>query len=160
MDCGCGNTFTGEHTLSCPRGGFPTIRHNKIWDVTASLLTEVCHDVMIEPNLQPLTGEALTGATSNTANSNWGNGQMEHNLLQEAGLPPYWQMGTPLQLKPLLAKMPPLILPPEISHPCFSCGHASRSPLPIDLVSTPIIYGSSKWTKLCPRNKTCCVQNT
>ena len=68
IDCACGNTFTVEHALSCPRGGFPTIRHNEIRDVTASLLTEVCHDVMIEPNLQPLTGEALTGAASNTAN--------------------------------------------------------------------------------------------
>ena len=67
MDCACGNTFTVEHALSCPRGGFPTIHHNEIRDVTASLLTEICHDVMIEPNLQLLTGEALTGATSNTA---------------------------------------------------------------------------------------------
>ena len=67
MNCACGNTFTVEHALSCPRGGFPTIRHNEIRDVTASLLTEVCHDVMIKPNLQPLTGEALTRATSNTA---------------------------------------------------------------------------------------------
>ena len=38
MDCACGNTFTLEHALSCPRGGFPTICHNEIWDVTASLL--------------------------------------------------------------------------------------------------------------------------
>ena len=67
MECACGTTFTVEHALSCPRGGFPTIRHNEIRDVTASLLTEVCHDVMIERNLQPLTGEALTKATSNIA---------------------------------------------------------------------------------------------
>ena len=89
MDCACGNSFTVEHVLSCPRGGFPTIRHNEIRDVTASLLTEVCHDVMIEPNLQPLTGEALTGATSNTAdgarldiavNGFWG-GRFERTFL-------------------------------------------------------------------------------
>ena len=52
------------HTLSSLRGGFLTIRHNKIRDITAGLLTEVCHDGMVEPNLLPLTGEALT--TSNT----------------------------------------------------------------------------------------------
>jgi hypothetical protein len=40
------------------------IRNNGIRDVTANLLTEVCHD---EPDLQPLTGEALTHSTSNTA---------------------------------------------------------------------------------------------
>jgi len=38
----------------------------QICDVTANLLTEVCHDVIIEPDLQPLIGETLTGASSNT----------------------------------------------------------------------------------------------
>jgi len=73
--------FSVEHALSCPRGGFPSIRHNEIRDVTADLLTEVCNDVCIEPDLQPLTGEALTGSSSNTqdgarldiaANGIWG----------------------------------------------------------------------------------------
>ena len=41
-------------------GGFPTIRHNELRDVTASLLTEVCHDVATEPHLQPLSGESMT----------------------------------------------------------------------------------------------------
>ncbi len=35
--------------------GFPSIRHNEIRDITANLLTEVCHDVSVEPGLQPLT---------------------------------------------------------------------------------------------------------
>ncbi len=48
-----------DHALSYPKGGFPTTRHN---DVTANLLSEVCHDVGVEPNLQPITGEDLTGA--------------------------------------------------------------------------------------------------
>ena len=64
LHCVCGSTFTVEHVLSCPRGGFPIIRHNEIRDVTAALLTEVCHDVRVEPDLQPLTGEVLNGATS------------------------------------------------------------------------------------------------
>ena len=28
--CECGASFTVEHVLSCPRGGFPSIRHNEI----------------------------------------------------------------------------------------------------------------------------------
>ena len=36
-----------------PTGGFTTIRHNEIRDLTASLLTEVCHNVAIEPCLHP-----------------------------------------------------------------------------------------------------------
>jgi len=66
MYCVCGASFTVEHALSCPRGGFPIVRHNEIRDVTANLLTEVCHDFIIEPDLQPLMGETLAGASSNT----------------------------------------------------------------------------------------------
>ena len=43
--------------MNCPTGGYPTIRHNEIWNFTASLLSEVYHDVSIEPHLQRLTGE-------------------------------------------------------------------------------------------------------
>ena len=54
--CVCGHDFSVNHTLSCPTGGIPSIRHNEIHDITASLLAEVCHDVSTEPLLQPLTG--------------------------------------------------------------------------------------------------------
>ena len=60
--CGCGSNFNVEHALSCAKGGFPTIRHNEIRDITASLLTEVCSEVCIEPELQPVTPNQLTGA--------------------------------------------------------------------------------------------------
>ena len=43
--------------MSCPTGGFPTLRHNKVKDVTASLLKRVANNVAVEPNLQPVTGE-------------------------------------------------------------------------------------------------------
>ena len=64
--CACGNNLSVEHALSCAKGGFPSIRHNEIRDLTATLLTEVCHDVCIEPGLQPISNEILTGATTNT----------------------------------------------------------------------------------------------
>ena len=79
--CTCGSKFTVEHTLSCAKGGFPSIRHNKIRDLAATLLTEVCNDVSIEPGLQPIPSETLIGATTNhqdgarleiAANSFWG----------------------------------------------------------------------------------------
>jgi hypothetical protein len=34
----CGRSFTVDHALSCPMGGFPTIRHNEIRDFTANLI--------------------------------------------------------------------------------------------------------------------------
>ena len=45
--CVCGKSFNVDHALNCSKGGFPTIRHNKIHDFTAKLLTEVCHDVCV-----------------------------------------------------------------------------------------------------------------
>ena len=47
-------------------GGFPTIRHNEVRDITATLLSEVCHNVSIEPHLQSLTGEILSHHRANT----------------------------------------------------------------------------------------------
>ena len=49
-------------------GGFPTIRHNELQDLTASLLTEVCHNVATEPRLQPLSGESLAYRSAITSN--------------------------------------------------------------------------------------------
>ena len=63
--CVCGSKFDVEHALSCPRGGFPSIRHNEIRDITANLMSEVCHAVGTEPCLQPVTGELLTHRTAN-----------------------------------------------------------------------------------------------
>ena len=42
--CLCSERFTIDHSLSCPTGGFPTIRHNELRDVFASILSDVCHD--------------------------------------------------------------------------------------------------------------------
>ena len=82
--CVCSESFTVDHALSCPRGAFPTIRHNELRNLTGILLTEVCHDVSLEPPLQPLTGEVLQLLTSNRQNEArvdiaardfWGTGQ-------------------------------------------------------------------------------------
>ena len=55
--CECGNTFNVEHALSCAKGGFPSLRHNEIQDITASLLIEVCNEMCVE--LQPMTSNQL-----------------------------------------------------------------------------------------------------
>eukprot|EP00731_Ephydatia_muelleri_P030730 Em0022g244a len=54
LNCACGTHFSIEHVLSCPKGGYPSIRHNEIRDLTAALLLEVCHNVSTEPHLQPM----------------------------------------------------------------------------------------------------------
>ena len=50
---------------ACSKGGLTIARHNEIWDLTASLISEVCSDVEIEPRLQPLSGEQFLHASAN-----------------------------------------------------------------------------------------------
>ena len=47
--------------MSSTKEGLPTIRHNEIRDLMATLLTEVCKDVCVEPELQPVTDEVVDG---------------------------------------------------------------------------------------------------
>ena len=52
----CGAAFKLEHTLSCSKSGFMSIRHNEARDFIAELLSECCKDVSTETVLQqPLT---------------------------------------------------------------------------------------------------------
>ena len=64
--CNCGAQFSVDHAMICHMGGFPTIRHNELRDITATLLTEVCHNVTTEPTLQPLSGETFDARSTNT----------------------------------------------------------------------------------------------
>ena len=66
--CQCGTSFSVDHAMVCPFGGFPTIWNNEVQDLTASLLTEVCHNVVTEPSLQPITTETFSFTSANTAN--------------------------------------------------------------------------------------------
>ena len=46
--------------LICKAGGYVSMRHNKLRDLTGELLSAAgCKDVKIEPQLLPLSGEVL-----------------------------------------------------------------------------------------------------
>ena len=65
--CACGAAFSVDHALSCPKGGLPFLHHNEIRDLTARLLIEVCHQVQVEPELQPVSNpDSFSLATANT----------------------------------------------------------------------------------------------
>jgi len=66
--CACGKPFSINHSLNCSFGGFPTILHNELRDVTANFLSQVCSNVQIELHLQPLSGKTLAHRTSNVDN--------------------------------------------------------------------------------------------
>ena len=57
--CICGVSFDVTHALSCKKGGFITLRHNEVRDVTSRLLDEVCIDMRKEPILQEVNNEDL-----------------------------------------------------------------------------------------------------
>ena len=59
--------FTPDHAMSCAFGGFPTIRHNELRNIIGELLTEVGHNVAIEPLLQPLSGEVFRARSTTTS---------------------------------------------------------------------------------------------
>ena len=43
--------------MSCKKGGFASIRHNELRDLTPQMLSKVCKDTEVEPKLKTLTGE-------------------------------------------------------------------------------------------------------
>ncbi len=59
--CACGKQFTGDHAISCLKGGFVHRRHDGLRDIFANLLEEVAYDVRVEP---PLTGENLPSGSN------------------------------------------------------------------------------------------------
>ena len=77
--CVCGHGLTIEHALNCKCGGFLSIRHNELRDITADL-TEVCHNVLIEPPLLPLNGESLYHQTAIT----------EDNVKDDIAMSDFW----------------------------------------------------------------------
>ena len=102
--CACGHSFTIEHALSCPKGGFPSLRHNEVRDLTANLLSKVCNNVVTEPHLQPLSGETLQYKTANrddntrfdiAANGFWG-GRFERSYFDVRSFNPSAPSNQPL----------------------------------------------------------------
>ena len=54
--------------MRCKKGGFISIRHNDLRDLTANMIPEVCNDTETEPKLTPLSGEKMQSRTSNNSN--------------------------------------------------------------------------------------------
>ena len=55
--------FNLQHVVSCKKGGFISIRHNQIRNITARLLNEECKDIRVESRLQQITSKALRSST-------------------------------------------------------------------------------------------------
>ena len=61
----CGNAFNVQHALDCKLGGF-RIQHNEVRDTIAQFMREAgLKAVELEPQLQPLDGEAFDYKSAN-----------------------------------------------------------------------------------------------
>ena len=68
----CGSKFDIQHSISCKKGGFVSIRQNDLRDLTARIVSEVCKDTEIEPKLSSLPGEEVHGRTNiNEMRKDW-----------------------------------------------------------------------------------------
>ncbi len=67
--CQCKKKNDIDHTLSCKRGGYVIMRHNKVRDLEAELMREVCHNVRVEPELIPLENNCLGIQSANGDNA-------------------------------------------------------------------------------------------
>ena len=67
--CPCDKDFTQEHAMVCPKGGFISMRHDEVRDLTYEMLKEVCKYVTKEPALQPMSGETFKYKTAKTQES-------------------------------------------------------------------------------------------
>ena len=86
VKCACSKDFNVEQALSCSKGGFPIVRHNEIRDLFANVLSQVCHDVALEPQLQEVDRTLTPGSNSQagarldiSASGVWG-GRFEKTL--------------------------------------------------------------------------------
>ena len=93
VHCACGQKFDVDHAMCCPKGGFPTLRHNEVRDLTADLLTEVCGDVeeshccnvsQVNSSTHPLTSTWMLAPTF----GHGGLGTWTERILRRKGFSP------------------------------------------------------------------------
>ena len=60
--CACGERNDINHAMICTKGGYVIMRHNRIRDLEASILKDVCKDVKVEPELMPVGSSNISSS--------------------------------------------------------------------------------------------------
>ena len=82
--CPCGSEFGIQYSMSCKKGGYISIGHNDLGNLTANVMSEVCKDAEIEPKLTPVSGEELWNEAGHISRLEVsGNGGNRHLSTQE-----------------------------------------------------------------------------
>ena len=87
IHCDCGSSFSIEHSLSCHKGGFTTLRHNEVRDVThgyspkSAMRCKLSH--ICRPSLERAAPSAITqdGARLDIEASSFWGGTFERTLI-------------------------------------------------------------------------------
>ena len=66
--CSCGRRFDIEHSVSCKKGGFVTIRYTDFRDLTAKILSKLYSDMELNQTLHRKSGEDFNNRTTNRSN--------------------------------------------------------------------------------------------
>ena len=64
MYCSCGKKNDVNHAMICTVGGYVIMRHDRIRDMEANILKDVCKDVKIEPELLPIGSSSISTSTT------------------------------------------------------------------------------------------------
>ena len=62
--CHCGKQNSVDHALICKTGGYVHMRHDRIRDLEASILRDICKDVRVEPELLPVGNSTVGSSTT------------------------------------------------------------------------------------------------
>ena len=65
--CGCGQANSVDHVLICKKTDYVSMRHNALRDTEGKIMSQVCHDVKIEPRLLQTDRERTSGNTADGA---------------------------------------------------------------------------------------------
>ena len=57
--CQCKAENNVDHALNCKLGGYVGMRHNRVRDLEAALMRQVCHNVQVEPELLPIERDGV-----------------------------------------------------------------------------------------------------
>ena len=63
--CNCGAKYDLQHSLTCKKSGFVSLRHKHLRKRTANLIDQTCYDVRAELPLRTLTGEMFDSGSRN-----------------------------------------------------------------------------------------------
>ena len=150
--------------MACKIGGFPIYRHNEIRDFIADCLREVCQDVEVEPQLQPLTTESLALLSARVADGDrpsWQKGCGPARGTTHSSMSGYFILTAQAVCQQLYQPCTSALRGKRNTSMARECERLSSAPLP-PMFSLPRVgwelklgLSTDAWPDSCPSGRTC-----